>query len=42
LNLNSFKMTEAMRLKMTESRSSWMALSPYQISWNSTKRFKSY
>jgi hypothetical protein len=41
INLNNFKMIEAMGLKINESRSPWM-ISPYQISWNSTKQFKSY
>jgi hypothetical protein len=35
LNLNNFKMIEAMRLENIASRSPWMALSPYQISWHS-------
>jgi len=34
--------TEAMRLKIIASRSPWMALHPYHISWKSTKRFKRY
>jgi len=42
LNLNNFKMIEAMGLKIIASRSPWMALPLYQISWKSTKRFKSY
>jgi hypothetical protein len=42
LNLNSFKIIEAMGLKVIASRSSWMALTPYKISWKSTKLFKSY
>jgi hypothetical protein len=42
LNLNHFKMVEDMPLKIIASRSPWMALPPYQISWKSTKRFKSY
>jgi hypothetical protein len=29
LNLNNFKMIEAMRLKIIASRSPWMALTPY-------------
>jgi hypothetical protein len=40
LNLNHFKMVEDMGLKITASRSTWMALPPYQISWKSTKRLK--
>jgi hypothetical protein len=35
-------MIEAMGLKIIASKSSLMALPPYQISWNSSKRFKSY
>jgi hypothetical protein len=31
-----------MGLKITASRSPWMALPLYQISWNSTKQLKSY
>jgi hypothetical protein len=31
-----------MGLKIVASRFSCMALPPYQISWKSTKRFKSY
>jgi hypothetical protein len=42
LEFNNFKMIEAMRLKIIASMSPWMALTPYQISWKSTKRFKSY
>jgi hypothetical protein len=42
LNLSNFKMIEAMGLKIIASRSSWIALPPYQISWKSTKQFKSY
>jgi hypothetical protein len=42
LNLNNFKIIEAMGLKIIASRSPWMALPLYQISWNSTKRFKHY
>jgi hypothetical protein len=34
LNLNNFKMIESMGLKIIASRSPWMALPPYQISWN--------
>jgi hypothetical protein len=40
LNLNHFKMVEDTGLKIITSRSIWMALPPYQISWKSTKRFK--
>jgi hypothetical protein len=32
LNLNNFKMIEAMALKTIASRSPWMALPPYKIS----------
>jgi hypothetical protein len=42
LNLNHFKMVETMRIKIIASRSPWMASPPYQISWKSTKRFRSY
>jgi hypothetical protein len=42
LNLNNFKMVKNMGLKITASRSTWMVLPPYQISWKSTKQFKSY
>jgi hypothetical protein len=42
LNLNNFKMIEAVGLKIIVSRSPWMALPPYQILWKSTKQFKSY
>jgi hypothetical protein len=41
MNLNNFKMIEAMGLKIIASRSTWMALPPYQKSWKSTKRIKS-
>jgi hypothetical protein len=42
LNLILTKMVEAMGLKIIASRSPWMASPAYQISWKSTKRFKSY
>jgi hypothetical protein len=42
LNLSSYKMIEAMGLKIIASRSPWIALPLYQISRNSTKRFRSY
>jgi hypothetical protein len=42
LNLNHFKMIEAMGLNIIAPRSPQMALSPYQISLKSTKWFKSY
>jgi hypothetical protein len=41
LNLNNSKMIEAMGLKIIASMSSWKALPLYQISWKSTKLFKS-
>jgi hypothetical protein len=34
LNLNNFKIIEAVGLKIIASRSPWVALSSYQISWN--------
>jgi hypothetical protein len=36
LNLNHFKIFEDMVLNIIASKSTWMALSPYQISWKST------
>jgi hypothetical protein len=42
LNLNNFKMIEAMWLQTIASRSPWMALPLYQISWKATKQFTSY
>jgi hypothetical protein len=42
LNLNNFKVIEAMGIKIIVSKSPWVALPPYQISWKSTKRFKIY
>jgi hypothetical protein len=42
LNLNHFKMVEDKGLKIITSRSPWMALPPYQISWKCTKRLDSY
>jgi hypothetical protein len=41
LNLNHLKMVEAMGLKIIASRSTWIAVAPCQITWKSTKRFKS-
>jgi hypothetical protein len=41
-NLNHFKMTEAMGLRIIASRPPWMASRPYQISWKSTKLFTIY
>jgi len=34
-------MVESMGLKIIAFWSPWMVLSPYKISWKSTKRFKS-
>jgi hypothetical protein len=31
-----------LELKIIAPKSPWMALHPYQISWNSTNRFKRY
>jgi hypothetical protein len=42
LNLNHFKMAEAIGLKIIASRPLWMASPPYQISWKSTNQFKRY
>jgi hypothetical protein len=42
LNLSHFKTVEDVELNVIESRPPWTALPPYQISWKSTKRFKSY
>jgi hypothetical protein len=42
LNLNNFKIIEAMGLAIIASRSPWMELPLYQILWNPTKRFTSY
>jgi hypothetical protein len=42
LNLYRFKIFEDMGLKIIASRSPWLALPPYQISWKCTKWFESY
>jgi hypothetical protein len=42
LNLNNFKMIEAMELKIIASRSPWMELTLYQISQKPTTQFKIY
>jgi hypothetical protein len=42
LNIDKFKMIEALGLKIIASKSPWILLSPYQISWKFTNRFKSY
>jgi hypothetical protein len=42
MNLNNFKKIQAMGLKIIAAMSPSMALPPYQVSWNSTKRFNSY
>jgi hypothetical protein len=35
-------MVETMGVKNVETRSPWMVLPPYKISWKSTKWFKTY
>jgi hypothetical protein len=42
LNLDNFKMIEVLELKSIATRSAWVALFPYQISWKSTKWLRSY
>jgi hypothetical protein len=42
LNLNSFKMVDAMGLKIISLRPPSVATPAYQISWKSTIQFKSY
>jgi hypothetical protein len=36
LNLNNFKTIEVLELKIIASRSPWLALPSYQISWKSS------
>jgi hypothetical protein len=42
MNINKFKMIEALGLKIIASRSPWISLRPYQMSLKFTKCFKSY
>jgi hypothetical protein len=42
LNINKFKITEAMGLKNIALRSPWVSLYTYEISWKFTKQFQSY
>jgi hypothetical protein len=42
LNLNRLKTFEDMGLEIIVSRSTWLPLPPYQVSWTSTERFKGY
>jgi hypothetical protein len=42
LNLNNAQTIKAMVLKIIVSRSPWMALFLYQISWKSTKQYRRY
>jgi hypothetical protein len=42
VNINHFKMVETVGLKIIALRPPWMASAPYQISWKSTKQFRSW
>jgi hypothetical protein len=42
LNLSNLRVNDSMGLIIIASRSPWMALPPYIISWDSTTRFRNY